>query len=246
MIPTRGQGVACKGFDLFDHFVKGLVQVFQFAAVFTLTPSLVIRLVALNSLHLSDLAGRLAASPVFRCDSATPPNGSVDLGPAIAISQRHVYYTPTFAPLRLASACMQKMSKSALSSRVVTGRQTGDDEKSQRAEQQPQDKPLHLRAALLVCHVAADHGAEHKVTRDAECEHHSPPFLVSRSAPKRSEEDIKKVRRLRSSSARAPRAVFHRPPPVPEAALTIARMPALRASGSAGHAVLTAARSGSF
>ncbi len=80
MIPGGGQGVADEGLGLFDQLVKRLLQVVEFMTLFLFPPSIVIPFVALDGVHLGDQAGRLTASPVFRSDPPTPPNGSINIG----------------------------------------------------------------------------------------------------------------------------------------------------------------------
>jgi hypothetical protein len=107
MIPSRGQGDARECFGLDDQIIKRVLQVIESLALLQFSASLAIPLVALDSFHMGDQAGRLAASPVFRGHRLTTPHGPVDVGSAIPTNEGHVYYAFTFAPLGAWGLCAQ-------------------------------------------------------------------------------------------------------------------------------------------
>jgi hypothetical protein len=107
MISSRGQGIAREGISLDDQIIKRFLQVIELPALRLFSRAVAFSLVALNSFHSANQAGRLAASTVFRGNLSTLPDGPVDVGAAIPMNEGHVYYTPTFAPLRALGLCMQ-------------------------------------------------------------------------------------------------------------------------------------------
>src|SRR5262249_37743928 len=110
MIPRRGQGVAGEGPGLLGQLVEGPLQVVGPATLgpdlFQLAPSLI-------PLDVSERGAEQGIHParrVFRSAPSGPPDGSVEVGSAVAIDEPHVYYAPLRAPI---TANIRRMSWSS-------------------------------------------------------------------------------------------------------------------------------------
>jgi hypothetical protein len=107
MIPGRSQSFAGEVSGSPGQVVEGSLQVVELLPL----ASCLLPVGALPKLLVgfqgSDQLGVDAPAHVFRCDSPPSPDGSVEIGSAVAIDERHVYYAPRSAPLRLVRKCTQ-------------------------------------------------------------------------------------------------------------------------------------------
>ena len=110
MIPRRGQGFAGEVSGSLGQLVEGSLQVVE---LLPLAP----RLLAGRSFASpvvgfqgGDEQGVLAPRQVLRSDSPASPDGSVEVGSAVAIDEPHVYYAPRFAPIPAKSRLMSLSS----------------------------------------------------------------------------------------------------------------------------------------
>jgi hypothetical protein len=110
MIPRRGQGVAGEGSGSLGQLVEGSLQLVDFPPLGPYLFQLASSLIPRDVFEGGDQLGVDAARRVFRRDPAGPPDGSVEVGPAVAIDEPHVYYAPLRAPL---TANIRRMSLSS-------------------------------------------------------------------------------------------------------------------------------------
>jgi hypothetical protein len=99
MIPRRGQGVAGEGPGSLGQLVEGPIQVVGFPPRGPDLCPLASPFVPLDVFEGGDQLGIDPARRVFRRDPTAPPDRSVEVGPAVAIDEPHVYYAPLHAPL---------------------------------------------------------------------------------------------------------------------------------------------------
>ena len=90
MIPRRGQGVSGEVSSLLDQFVEGSLQVVDLLPLFPCFPSFELGFVAIDGFQGGDQLGVNAPAQVLRRDSPPSPDGSVEVGSAIAVDERHV------------------------------------------------------------------------------------------------------------------------------------------------------------
>jgi hypothetical protein len=94
VIPGRGQGVAGEVSSLLGPVVESMLQVVEFLPFAPLPPSFGVPLISLDRLQGVDEQGILPAPPVYRCDSTATPDGSVEVGSAVAINEPHCTTLP--------------------------------------------------------------------------------------------------------------------------------------------------------
>src|SRR5262249_314646 len=102
MVPRRGQGVAGEVPGSLGHLVEGSLQVVGLPPLgpgLFLVGSLVVPVVGFEG---RDEPGIDPARHVFRRDATRPPggppDGSVEVRPAVAVDEPHLYYAPRRAP----------------------------------------------------------------------------------------------------------------------------------------------------
>jgi hypothetical protein len=110
MIPRRGQGVAGEGSGSLGHLVEGSLQVVGFPPLGPYPLQVGSSLVTVVLFEGGDEPGILAAGHVFRRDPTGPPDGSVEVGSAVAVDEPHLYYAPRRAPVM---AIIRRMSLSS-------------------------------------------------------------------------------------------------------------------------------------
>src|SRR5262245_58220162 len=93
MITRRAQGVAGEVSGSLRQFVKGSLQDVEFPPFAPLPPAVEVPVVSLDGFQGVDEQGTLTAPPVFRSDSTGPPDGSVEVGSAVAIDEPHVLHS---------------------------------------------------------------------------------------------------------------------------------------------------------
>jgi hypothetical protein len=99
MIPRRHQGVPGQASTPLGQLVKGSFEFLEALLFFPFSFAFVFLFDPLHSLHSRDEQSRLAARLEFGRDAPILADGSIEVGSAVAIDERHVYYTPEVAPL---------------------------------------------------------------------------------------------------------------------------------------------------
>jgi hypothetical protein len=99
IVSRRAQGFAGEVSGLLGEVIERLLQVVELLPLGSIVPSLEVPVVSVGRFQSVNQQGILAPSQVFRSESTASPDGSIEIGSAIAIDECHLYYAPLRAPI---------------------------------------------------------------------------------------------------------------------------------------------------